>query len=231
MLAQAGKEEEVRNIYQRASCLFVPIALPETRLHYAYFEEMSGRIDVAKDIHEAILVQLPSHVETIVSLANTCRRHGSIDDAVAVYRAQLESPAVDIGAKAVLVSEWAKVLWKVKGAEEEGRAVFQSHQKHYGDSDSFWKGWLSYEISQPANVEGVRKVVGEILGIQGKLADKQVLINMYMEFLLERGDQGAAREFLTLDRDVYGPLSVKNSVLSLKSLGSGKGLNGQSLSR
>jgi pre-mRNA-processing factor 39 len=231
MLAQTGKEEEVRNIYQRASCLFVPTALPEIRLHYAYFEEMSGRIDVAKDIHEAILVQLPSHVETIVSLANTSRRHGSIDDAVTVYRAQLESPAVDIGAKAVLVSEWAKVLWKVKGAAEEGRVVFQSHQNRYGDLDSFWKGWLSYEISQPANVEGVRKVLGEILAVQGKLSDKQTLINVYMDFLLERGDRGAAREFLTLDRDIYGPLSVKNSILSLKSLGSAKGLNGQSHSR
>ncbi|KAI9875452.1 MAG: hypothetical protein M1823_007474, partial [Watsoniomyces obsoletus] len=158
MFAQTGKDEEVRNIYQRASCLFVPIALPEIRLHYAYFEEMSGRVDVAKDIHEAILVQIPSHVETIVSLANTCRRHGSVDDAVAVYKAHVESLVVGIEARAALVSEWAKLLWKIKGAAADGRAVFSKYKPQYSDSDAFWKGWLQFETAHPGNVEAVKKV-------------------------------------------------------------------------
>ena len=218
MLAQSGKEEEVRNIYQRASYQYVPIALPTTRLQYAYFEEMSGRVDVAKDIHEAILVQLPSHVETIVSLANTCRRHGSIEDAVAVYQAQIENPAVDVAAKSALVSEWAKVLWRVKGSPDEGRAVFQDHQKHYNDSDAFWKGWLQFEIGQPGNVDSVKKVVTECLA-NPQLAEKQQLVTMYMDFLLERGDATAAREYLTLDRDVNGPGSIKKAPAIAKSTG------------
>ncbi len=222
MLAQAGKDEEVRNIYQRASCIYVPIALPTTRLHYAYFEEMSGRVDIAKDIHEAILVQLPSHVETIVSLANTARRHGTIEDAVAVYRAQIESAAVDVSAKAALVSEWAKLLWKVRGSPDEGRAVFQSHQRHYSDSDAFWKGWLQFETGQPGNVDSVKKVVNEILSNQ-KLGEKQQLITMYMEFLLERGDGTAAREFLSMDRDMNGPSSVKRAPVMTKQAGAPNG--------
>jgi pre-mRNA-processing factor 39 len=224
MFAQAGKDEEVRNIYQRASCLFVPIALPATRLHYAYFEEMSGRVDVAKDIHEAILVQLPSHVETIVSLANTCRRHGTIDDAVAVYKTQLETPMVDLSAKAALVSEWAKLLWKMKGSPDESRAVFLQHQQQYTDSHAFWKGWLQFEIGQPSNVEAVKRVVNEILANQ-KLAERQQLVTMYMEFLLERGDGATAREFLTLDRDINGPVSVKRGASVSKQVVGGA--NGQ----
>ena len=218
MLAQPGKDEEVRNIYQRASCIFVPIALTTTRLHYAIFEEMSGRVDVAKDIHEAILVQLPSHVETIVSWANTCRRHGTIDDAVAVYKSQIESQAVDVAAKATLVSEWARLLWKVKGSADEGRAVFQNHQRHYSDSDAFWKGWLQFEIGQPGSVEAVKKVVAEILANQ-KLEERQQLVTMYMDFLLERGDGTAAREFLSMDRDVNGPASVKKGPATMKIAG------------
>merc|ERR1711939_900235 len=108
MLAQPGKEEEVRNIYQRASCFFVPIALPQTRLQYAYFEEMTGRVDVAKDIHEAILVNLPGHVGTIVSLANCNRRHSGLEAAVAVYQAQIDLQ-IDPSSKAALVAEWAKL--------------------------------------------------------------------------------------------------------------------------
>jgi pre-mRNA-processing factor 39 len=221
MLAQAGKDEEVRNIYQRASTIFVPIALPETRLHYAYFEEMSDRIDVAKDIHEAILVQLPSHIETIVSLANLSRRHGTVDDAVNVYKSQIENPLVDVTTKAALVAEWAKTLWRVKGTPGEGRQVFKKHQPHYNDSDAFWRGWLKYEISQPGNFEGVKKVVVDILGNQ-KLGERQGLVMMYMGFLLERGGEDAAREFLTLDRDINGPVSVKRAVVPVMMNGKGR---------
>jgi pre-mRNA-processing factor 39 len=221
MLAQAGKDEEVRNIYQRASTIFVPIALPETRLHYAYFEEMSDRVDVAKDIHDAILVQLPSHIETIVSLANLSRRHGTVDDAVAVYKTQIENPLVDVTTKAALVAEWAKTLWRVKSTPGEGRQVFKKHQPHYNDSDAFWRGWLAYEISQPGNFEGVKKVVIDILG-NPKLGERQQLVTMYMDFLLERGDKDAAREFLTLDRDINGPGSVKRAVVPMQANGKGR---------
>lgn len=62
MSAQEGKQEEVRNIYQRASTIFVPISRPGIRLQYAYFEEMSERVDLARDIHQAILDRLPGHV-------------------------------------------------------------------------------------------------------------------------------------------------------------------------
>ena len=176
---------------------------------------MSGRVDVAKDIHEAILVQLPSHVATIVSLANTCRRHGTIDDAVAVYKAQLESATVEVSAKATLVSEWAKLLWKVKGAAEEGRAVFQTYQRYYDDSAAFWKGWLQFETGQPGSVDLVKKVVNEMLANE-KLGEKQQLMTTYMDFLLERGDGSAAREFLSVDRNVNGPASVKGAPVMMR---------------
>ena len=221
MFAQTGKEEEVRNIYQRASTIFVPIALPEIRLHYAYFEEMSNRIDIAKDIHEAILVQLPSHVETIVSLANTSRRHGTIDDAIAVYKAQLANTVVSTDAKATLVSEWAKLLWKIKNTPDEGRSVFARYQTQYSDSDAFWKGWLSYEIGLPNN-HNVKAVVSQILS-NPKLLERQALVTMYMAYLLERGDKESTKEYLALDRDIFGPNSVKKPAGAMVGFGKANG--------
>lgn len=217
MFAQQGKEEEVRNIYQRASSFFVPIALPAVRLQYAYFEEMTGRVDVAKDIHEAILVQLPSHVETVISLANTSRRHGSIDDAVAVYVGQIASPAVEIPAKAALVAEWARLLWKVKGSAEEARTVFKQHQAVYVESEAFWRGYLQFETSQPtspetekAQYEQIKSVADDILN-KSRLPDAtlQSLITIYMNYLLEKGGKEATREYLNLDREINGPVSVQ----------------------
>ena len=39
----------MRNIYQRAATVFVPISRPGIRMQWAYFEESCGRIDVAAE--------------------------------------------------------------------------------------------------------------------------------------------------------------------------------------
>ncbi|KAL2859839.1 putative mRNA splicing protein (Prp39) [Aspergillus lucknowensis] len=219
MSAQPGKEEEVRNIYQRASCLYVPIANPATRLQYAYFEEMSGRVSVAKEIHEAILINMPNHVETIVSLANMCRRHGGLDAAIEVYKTQLDSPQCDLATKAALVAEWARLLWKIKGSPEEARQVFQKNQQYYMGSQAFWKSYLTFELDQPtsAATEGTQyeRIKSVIEDIRSKSAlSSEVardLVQIYMVYLLERGTQDAAKEYMTLDREVHGPPSVSKA--------------------
>jgi len=236
MLGQPGKEEEVRNIYQRASCFYVPIALPTTRLQYAFFEEMSGRVDIAKDIHEAILVVLPGHVETIVSLANMCRRHGGLEAAIEVYKAQIDSQTCDISAKAALVAEWAKLLWKIKGSADDARQVFQKNQHWYLESGPFWTSYLRFEIEQPTSAETetthyeqIKRVVDDIL-TKSKLQDSVVkeLVTTYMNYLLERGTKEAAKEYMNLDKEINGPASVQK--VAKARMGDGKVLglaNGQ----
>ena len=216
MSAQPGKEEEVRNIYQRASCLYVPIACPAIRLQYAYFEEMTGRVDVAKDIHEAILMNLPNHVETIVSLANTSRREGGLEAAIEVYKTELGSPHCEMATKAALVAEWARLLWKTKGSPEEARQVFQGNQQYYLDSRAFWTSYLMFELEQPTSAatesvqyERIKRVIEDIRS-KSALPTETVkeLAQIYMAYLLERGTTDAAKEYMTLDREVHGPASV-----------------------
>lgn len=217
MSAQEGKEEEVRIIYQRASTVYVPISRPETRLHYAYFEEMAGRVDVAKDIHDAILISMPGHIETIVSFANLCRRHGGLDTAIEVYKSQIDSQECDIQTKSALVAEWAKLLWKIKGNPAEAREVFQKNQQWYLDSRPFWTSYLMFELEQPtsaetesAQYERIHQVI-EDLRIKSSLpaAVAKDLIMVYMMYLLERGSKDAVKEYITLDREVNGPPSVQ----------------------
>ena len=220
MIVQPSKEEEVRNIYQRASCFYVPIALPAIRLQYAYFEEMTGRVAVAKDIHEGILVTLSGHVETIVSLANLSRRHGGLNDAIAVYRSHIDSPTVDISAKASLLAEWARLLWRVQGSAQEARQVFQSNQHWYPESGSFWSAYLQFEIDQPSSTETdtehyerIKSVIDVVMGGKTKLSEPTIkeLVGTYMKYLLERGTSEAAKEYMTLDREINGPVSVKGA--------------------
>lgn len=216
MAAQSGKEEEVRIIYQRASYLYVPIANPTVRLHYAYFEELSGRTDVAKDIHGAILMSLPSHVETIISLANLCRRHGGLEAAIEVYKTQLDSPQCEMASKAALVAEWARLLWKIKGAPDDARKVFQDNQQYYLDSRPFWTSYLMFEIEQPTSAETestqydrIKQVVSDVRSNSTLLPETvKELVQIYMAYLLERGTKDTAKEYMALDREVHGPASV-----------------------
>ncbi|RMJ22655.1 hypothetical protein PHISP_06470 [Aspergillus sp. HF37] len=216
MAAQPGKEEEVRNIYQRASCIYVPIANPATRLQYAYFEEMVGRVEVAKDIHWAILFAVPNHVETIVSMANLSRRHGGLEAAIEVYKQQLDSPECDLATKAALVAEWARLLWKIKGSAEDARQVFQKNQQYYLDSHPFWSSYLAFELDQPTSAateaeqyERIKQVIEDVRSKSALSIDVvKELVQTYMVYLLERGGQDAAKEYMILDREVHGPMSV-----------------------
>ncbi|MCJ1253076.1 hypothetical protein MMC24_000883 [Lignoscripta atroalba] len=220
MLAQQGKEEEVRNIYQRASMLYAPISRPAVRLQYAYFEEMFNRVEVAKDIHQAILVNLPGHIETIVSLANLSRRHGGLEAAIEVYKAQIDSPQCDIYAKAALVAEWARLLWKIKGSVDEARQVFQRNQHWYLDSRPFWINFLLFELEQPTSAETESTQYQRIKQVHEDIRRKshlppltiKDLSHYYMLYLLERGTKDAAKEYLTLDREVNGPFSVQSTM-------------------
>jgi pre-mRNA-processing factor 39 len=219
MAAHPDKEEEVRIIYQRASYLYVPIASPTVRLRYAYFEEVSNRVDVAKDIHNAILMYLPSHVETIVSLANLCRRHGGLEAAIEVYKTQLDSPECEMATKAALVAEWARLLWKIKGSPDEARKVFHENQQYYLNSRPFWGSYLVFEIEQPTSAatesvqyERIKQVIADIRSKSALQVDAvKELVQIYMTYLLERGTKDTAKEYMTLDREIYGPSSVASA--------------------
>ncbi|KAL2057224.1 hypothetical protein ABVK25_002277 [Lepraria finkii] len=217
MLAQQGKEEEVRNIYQRASMLYAPISRPAVRLQYAYFEESVSRVELAKDIHQAILVSLPGHIETIVSLANLSRRHGGLDAAIEVYKSQIDSMECDLYAKAALVAEWARLLWKIKGSVDEARQVFQKNQHWYLDSRAFWINYLFFELEQPTSVETEATQYKRIKQVHEDVRRKshlppltiKDLSHYYMVYLQERGGKDAIKEYMILDREINGPFSVQ----------------------
>lgn len=212
MSAQPGKEEEVRHIYMRAATLFVPISRPGVRLQFAYFEESCGRTGVARDIYEAVLMQLPDCVEAIVSWANHERRQNGLDAAIQVYKEQIDAPHVDIFTKAVLVTRWAYLLWKIKGSVDEARTVFLKNVQWYADSRHFWEKWIAFELEQPTSselepqhAERVKQVFDELLAKSRiSSAAKQDLFLTYLTYLQERGGSDAMKQFLAIDREIYG---------------------------
>lgn len=210
MLGQNGKNEEVRHIYMRASCIYAPIARPAIRLQWALFEEMSGRIEVSQAIYEAMLITVPGNMQTIIAWANSQRRHTGLDAAVAVYKGQLESSQCDTATKAGLLAEWARLLTKAKNAPEEARQVFQQSQQDFMASKEFWTSYLVFEVEQPAGPGGdaahhaqVKAVFNDIRK-RSQLSAEEVkpLAQVYMGYLLERGTKDVAKEYLVLDKEI-----------------------------
>jgi pre-mRNA-processing factor 39 len=212
MYAQEGKEEDVRIIYQKASTLYTPICRPAVRLQYAIFEESCGRVELAKDIHRAVLGAVPGHIETIVSLANLSRRHGGLEAAIDVYKAEIDSTECDIYAKAALVAEWARLLWKIRGSVTEARQVFETNQHWYLDSRKFWISYLFFELEQPTSAETESKQYQRIKQVHESMRKTarlppptmKDLSHYYLVYLQERGTVEASKEYMEVDREVNG---------------------------
>ena len=212
MLNQDGKEEEVRNIYQRASMLYVPIGRPGIRLQYALFEEMCGRESVAEDVYKSILTALPGNVEVIVSWADMQRRFGGHDAAIKVLQEQIDLRETDIYAKGHLVAEWARMLWKTKGSAEEARQVFQKNHHWYLDSRAFWINYFNFELEQPTNAETESTQYARIKQVYEDIRRKTHLplltvsdvTQQYLNYLQRRGAKGCAKEWMYLDKEIRG---------------------------
>ncbi|KZZ94746.1 mRNA splicing protein (Prp39) [Moelleriella libera RCEF 2490] len=225
MAAHNGKDEEVRNIYIRAS-IFVPISRPGIRMQWAYFEESSGRVDVALDIHSSILMKLPDCVEVIVSWAHVQRRQNGLEAAIQVYRDHIDAPTVDLYTKAALVAEWAQLLWRVKRSADEARAVFLKNSQWYGDSLMFWEKWLAFELDQGATGEEEQETAERIKNVFDEFRTKsrlsmlvkRELAQEYMNYLVQRGGKEAMKIFLEVDREMFGPASSSSSAKSTSAI-------------
>ncbi|CRK41253.1 hypothetical protein BN1708_016872, partial [Verticillium longisporum] len=103
-----------------------------------------------------------------------------------------------------MVTEWAFLLWKVKGTDEEARNVFLKNVDWYADSRIFWDKWLEFELQQPTSAEtealhGERvKQIFDSLRSKSRLskASKKQLSQIYLEYLLQRGGKDAMKQFL-----------------------------------
>jgi pre-mRNA-processing factor 39 len=212
MAAQAGKEEEVRNIYLRATTLFVPVSRPGIRLQFAYFEESCGRVDIARELHSAILMKIPDCVEAITSWAHLQRRQNGLNAAIEVLKQQIDLQSLDFFTKAALVTEWALMMWKIKGSADDARSVFTNNVQWYADSRHFWQQWLDFELAQPTSAEEESKQQAHLKNVIDEMRSrsrisalaKKELCKAYLQYLQQRGGKDAMKDFLLLEREVFG---------------------------
>lgn len=219
MTAQFRHNDDVRNIYQRASAVFVPISRPFIRYQYAAWEESQYHSDVARDIYKSVLAQLPGHAETTIYWANMERRltPKSIDSAVAIYQGAIEADEYDLYAKAIMATEWIQLVWKLKGDVTEARRLYEVYSQQFLDSKYFYLSYFRFELNQPTTLESLPECHARISALHHFIRTESRLPPLtikdisheYMQYLLTRGPAGALDEYMFLDREVNGPFSVQ----------------------
>ena len=123
--------------------------------------------------------------------------------------------------RGVLLTEWAYLLWKVKGSVDEARTAFMKNAQWYSDSRHFWQKWLEFELEQPTSAEVEAghseriKAVFNDMQTKSRLSPgiKQEIAQIYMNYLQQRGGKDAMKEFLSVDRNMFGYASLSVAAL------------------
>lgn len=222
MFSRLDRQQDVRNIYNRACCIHVPISAPTIRFLWAKFEESLGNVGMAQAIYNAVIESCPGMIEPIVELANMERRQGGLDAAIKVYRQHIDSKHTTIQSKGWLVSEWAQLLWKIKGSPSECRTVYTKNAQYYREVPKFWLDWFSFELAQPtapdqepARYDQIKKVFTEVQK-QAQLPPTIIhdMAQEYQLYLSQRGTADAMKEYMQIDREFNSPamLAAKNAL-------------------
>ncbi|PSK43752.1 hypothetical protein B9Z65_7266 [Elsinoe australis] len=217
MWSQDDKTEETRNIYERASCYYIPIARPEIRYQWALFEESCSRPDVAAAIYDGVLIEMPNHTDTITRYANLMLRQYSADEAAKVYREQLAQPDLSSETRGFVVSALAHLIYQTSCDVNAALQVFRLNKGSALDSESFWTGWLDFEHRLAVPKDSLGKYRSRVKDIyqtirnDARLSQAEIknLTKKYMEWLSERGDKGeAARDYLDLEALINGSAAI-----------------------
>ena len=213
------KEEEVRNIFRRACCIYISSGRPDIRLFWARWEESLGNVGTANSIYNALIEAMPNLVEAVVASAHLNRRHYGVEAALEIYREYIGKHKATIYSKGWIVAEWATMLFR-SGDAEQCRDVFAKSASHYLDVKKFWMSWLAFEMEVPATTEAARNVqLGRVKDLMGRIRREsripptviRDMCQLYMAFLDERGGPDAMRELVDLDTEIQGPFSVQSA--------------------
>lgn len=211
-LSKEVRNEEMRNIFLRASCIFVSISRPEIRLQYARFEESLGNAATAIDIHESILATHPHHLETIISLTNVHRRAHGVDAALKTLDT-LNVATLSPEARGALTAESARLTWKVQGDTAAARQIFESSKDQHPSSQQFWLRYFDFELEQPASAATEAEAYPRIKAVYDDIRQRASLPEellagiaaKYFAYLSQRGAGPAAmEEYLDVDMQIHG---------------------------
>lgn len=155
--------EETRNIFRRASTVFVPVARPFIRYQFSLFEESQGEVVAARDIIQAMQRQNPDDEEPLSYRIELERRVGGVEAAIAYTESLIktnksakaavaateELEVTNPGIKAYLIASQAKLYARLPKRDIlKARSLFKQNANKYLASKFFWVSYIEFEIAE-----------------------------------------------------------------------------------
>ncbi|KAJ3332763.1 ribosomal RNA processing protein [Blyttiomyces sp. JEL0837] len=194
--------EGARNVFIRATSVFLAPGRSEIRLMFATFEEEHGRIPEARNVYSSLMTALPGHVETTYKFANFERRQTSVEKGEEVLTNAI-STALNNKSKGFLVTTKAKYILANRKSVEDTRAVYKEYAPTLSDSKYLLLNYLLFELNQLVvdSLDFAKEAWELVKGSSAFTVDEKRELGMkYSDFLLERSssitDANRLDEFL-----------------------------------
>lgn len=163
--------EECRNVFRRASTVFVPISRPFIRYQFALFEESQGDLVAARDLYASMQKLNPGAEEPVSYRVDFERRAGGIEGAIAYIESLLKpaktdssssddssaaaaavsgnTSAISPNVKAYLIASQAKLYARLPKKDiPRARALFKNNANKCLSSSFFWVSYFEFEVSE-----------------------------------------------------------------------------------
>lgn len=223
LVIKARQEETIRNIFRRAS-YYVPMSRTTIRMFWANWEESVGCVGTADALLDEMVQSMPDFTEAVVDRATLQRRHNGIEAGLQVFREYIGNRKIasNLYSKGWIVAEWAKLIWKTTGDAESARDVFVKSADYYLDVKKFWIDWLRFELEVPVTTEEEQKeqlarvrALVQRIRVESRIPPHTIndLCELYMDYLKEHGGPDAMAEWVKIDAETKGPLTVQTTHL------------------
>ncbi|KAI8915215.1 putative mRNA splicing protein [Powellomyces hirtus] len=181
-----------RNVYIRATSIFIPATRPSMRLSYAAFEEEDGRIEEARAIYTSVLQQVPGHLESITKFAHFERRQAGVEKALGVISDALTTAPND-ESKAYLEVLKARIHSLADGGADEARKIYRTAAEEYKASKFLLLSYLLFETQQNDSKSALhaRQAWDTVKASSLAPEEKREIGLRYVDYLSEHSDSVA----------------------------------------
>ncbi|KAJ3035364.1 hypothetical protein HDV00_004044 [Rhizophlyctis rosea] len=185
-MANNSDIDTIRNIFARATRIFVPKQRASIRIAHAEFEEEQGNGSQAESVYREFFKTVPDHAEAVTRFAHFLRRQNRVNEIPDAFEAASKG-TTEGKTKAYLEVAKAKVMYRITRDVGAAREAFRAAAEQHPETKYAWLTWFLFEIEQQEGdqVDNVEAVWESCKGSLLATEDKAVIGQRYLTFLLE----------------------------------------------
>lgn len=206
-------EEECRNVYRRATTIFIPSTKPMLKFQWAIFEESLGKLDLAKDVLNTIASDNESNTvkDLHVFRVRFEKRHGGTPKALEYIDKELASSSTFT--KPILMSLKATIYWRDLKDVAKAADIYKNNISSSLSSRFFCVNYFQF-LLQTHTSEDELYELWKVLTTGAKIPIQLIrdISHEYLEYLAVNGSKNSMKRYMEVDVETNGPFSVQKNL-------------------